>query len=123
MIFLGKKGGAQPEPSLSWLQRVKIAVSAAKGLEFLHEKFHPPIIHSNIKSSKILLFDNDVVKIGDIGIAITLKRIDEYYETVWLFPKYDYEAPEYVMDHTFRFMPMLINDMPAFLLLMCCFLL
>jgi pto-interacting protein 1 len=72
MIFLGKKGGAQPEPSLSWLQRVKIAVSAAKGLEFLHEKFHPPIVHSNIKSSKILLFDNDVVKIGDIGIAITL---------------------------------------------------
>jgi pto-interacting protein 1 len=126
MIFLGKKGGAQSEPSLSWLQRVKIAVSAAKGLEFLHEKFHPPIIHSNIKSSNILLFDNDVAKIGDIGVSTQLapNRIYEYYyETIWPFLKHDWEAPEYVMDHTFRIthMPRLINDMPAFLLLMCCF--
>jgi len=120
-MILGKKGvkGAQPGPPLSWLQRVKIAVSAAKGLEFLHDKAEPPIIHSSIKSSNILLFDNDVAKIGDIGVSIHVARnwFDEYYETVQvsLDPNSAWDAPEYVTEyfHTFRFtlMPRLINDM------------
>ena len=116
-MILGKKGvkGAQPGPPLSWLQRVKIAVSAAKGLEFLHDKAEPPIIHSRIKSSNILLFDNDVAKIGDIGVSIH-EAFDEY-EAFWVSrdPKSAWEAPEYVTEyfHTFRFtlMPRLINDM------------
>ena len=43
-MILGKKGikGVQPGPPLSWLQRVKIAVSAAKSLEFLHKKVDAP---------------------------------------------------------------------------------
>jgi serine/threonine protein kinase len=127
-MILGKKGveGAQPGPPLSWLQRVKIAVSAAKGLEFLHEKVDPPIIHGNIKSSNILLFDNDVAKIGDSGVSVAPWSHDYYgYTTVWHKSDSCWEAPEYEMDHTFRItlMPRLINDMPAFLLLMCCFLL
>ena len=123
-MILGKKGikGVQPGPPLSWLQRVKIAVSAAKGLEFLHEKVYPHIIHGNIKSSKILLFDNDVAKIGDIGVSIH-EAFDEY-EAFWVSrdPKSAWEAPEYVTEyfHTFRFtlMPRLINDMPAFCVLL-----
>ncbi|KAL6865348.1 hypothetical protein ACP4OV_016499 [Aristida adscensionis] len=65
-ILHGKKDvkGAQPGPPLPWLQRVKIALSAAKGLEFLHDKAEPPVIHTNITSSNILLFDDDVAKIG-----------------------------------------------------------
>ncbi|XP_042380776.1 pto-interacting protein 1-like isoform X1 [Zingiber officinale] len=53
-ILHGRKGikGAQPGPVLSWLQRVKIAVGAAKGLEYLHEKAQPHIIHRDIKSRK-----------------------------------------------------------------------
>ncbi|CAD6273045.1 unnamed protein product [Miscanthus lutarioriparius] len=84
IFFMGIKG-VQPGPPLSWLQRVKIAVSAAKGLEFVHEKVDPPIIHSNIKSSKILLFDNDVAKIGDIGVSIhhAPNRAGYLVETVW----------------------------------------
>ncbi|KAL6607885.1 hypothetical protein ACP70R_040948 [Stipagrostis hirtigluma subsp. patula] len=82
-ILHGKKGvkGAQTGPPLSWLQRVKIAIGAAKGLEFLHDKADPLIIHTNIKSSNILLFDDDVAKIGDIGISVKLVqprlRVDE----------------------------------------------
>ncbi|KAL9407527.1 hypothetical protein AB3S75_046135 [Citrus x aurantiifolia] len=46
-ILHGKKGikGAKPGPVLSWAQRVKIAVGAARGLEYLHEKAEPRIIH------------------------------------------------------------------------------
>ncbi|XP_066365007.1 uncharacterized protein [Miscanthus floridulus] len=127
-ILHGKKGvkGAQPGPLLSWLQRVKIAISAAKGLEFLRDKADPPIIHNNIKSSNILLFDNDVAKVGDIGASTheAPNRFDKYYETVWDSRKYasGWEAPEYVMEsfYTFRItlMPRLINDMPAFCVLL-----
>jgi pto-interacting protein 1 len=122
-MILGKKGvkGAQPVPPLSWLQRMKIAISAAKGLEFLHRKVDPPIIHNNIKSSNILLFDNDVAKIGDIGVSIDPERFGNYYEDVWPFCMSGLEAPEYVTDHTFRItlMPRLINDMAAFLCYLC----
>uniref|UniRef100_A0A804PFP8 Protein kinase domain-containing protein n=1 Tax=Zea mays TaxID=4577 RepID=A0A804PFP8_MAIZE len=36
--------GAQPGPALDWMQRVKIVVDAAKGLEYLHEKVQPSIV-------------------------------------------------------------------------------
>lgn len=67
----GNKGvrGAQPGPVLSWGQRVKIALSAANWLEFLHQKARPCVIHGAIKSSNVLLFDDDVAKIGDIGVS------------------------------------------------------
>uniref|UniRef100_A0A0E0JHP1 Protein kinase domain-containing protein n=1 Tax=Oryza punctata TaxID=4537 RepID=A0A0E0JHP1_ORYPU len=66
-ILHGKKGitGTQPGTPLSWPQRVKIALSAAKGLEFLHEK---AVIHTNIHSRNILLFGNDVAKIGHYSV-------------------------------------------------------
>uniref|UniRef100_A0A0D9V171 Protein kinase domain-containing protein n=1 Tax=Leersia perrieri TaxID=77586 RepID=A0A0D9V171_9ORYZ len=92
-ILHGKKGitRAQPGPPLSWMQRVKIALSAAKGLEFLHDKAVPPVIHTNIKSSNILLFDNDVAKIGDLGVS---RPID--VDSDERFPRtfFSYEAPE-----------------------------
>ncbi|KAK9989211.1 hypothetical protein SO802_029450 [Lithocarpus litseifolius] len=70
-ILHGRKGvkGAQPGPVLSWAQRVKIAVGAAKGLEYLHEKAQPHIVHRDIKSSNILLFDADVAKIADFDLS------------------------------------------------------
>jgi pto-interacting protein 1 len=49
---------------------VKIAVGAAKGLEYLHEKAQPHIIHRDIKSSTALLFDDDdVSKIADFDLS------------------------------------------------------
>ena len=70
-VNTGRKGvkGAQPGPVLSWAQRVKIAVGAAKGLEYLHEKAQPHIIHRDIKSSNILLFDDDVSKMADFDLS------------------------------------------------------
>ncbi|URD86637.1 STYKc [Musa troglodytarum] len=63
-VLHGRKGvqGAQPGPVLDWTQRVRIAVDAAKGLEFLHEKetlvfmaecsyaFHFPYIVAYLRS-------------------------------------------------------------------------
>ncbi|KAA3475145.1 pto-interacting protein 1 [Gossypium australe] len=56
--------GAQPCPALTWAQREKITVVAAKGLEYLHEKADPRIIHCDGKSCNVLVFD-DVANIAD----------------------------------------------------------
>ncbi|KAM7488669.1 hypothetical protein LguiB_026153 [Lonicera macranthoides] len=54
---------------LSWSQRVKIAVGAAKGLQYFHEKPQPNIIHGGIKSSNVLLFNDGIAKIADIKFS------------------------------------------------------
>ncbi|XP_071684665.1 putative wall-associated receptor kinase-like 16 isoform X1 [Lolium perenne] len=98
-ILHGKKNviGAKPGPVLSWAQRAKIALSAAIGLEFLHEKARPCIVHTCIKSSNILLFDNDLAKIGGVGIH---RQPPEYVDNILLDrmgppPESGYDAPDY----------------------------
>ncbi|URE37137.1 serine threonine protein kinase [Musa troglodytarum] len=70
MDFAGRKGvqGAQPGPPLDWMQRVRIAVDAARGLEYLHEKVQPSIIHRDIRSSNVLLFEDFKAKIADFNL-------------------------------------------------------
>jgi len=48
-ILHGKSGvmGAQPGAVLLWEQRVKIALSSAEGLEFLHEKLIIPLVYGD----------------------------------------------------------------------------
>ncbi|CAH8354681.1 unnamed protein product [Eruca vesicaria subsp. sativa] len=59
-ILHGRKGvrGAQPGHVMSWNQRIKIAVGAARGLEYLHEKANPHVVHRDIKSSNVLPWIN-----------------------------------------------------------------
>ncbi|MCD7452467.1 hypothetical protein HAX54_017006 [Datura stramonium] len=42
----------------SWKMRIKIALDAARGIEYLHNYAVPPIIHRDIKSSNILIDAN-----------------------------------------------------------------
>uniref|UniRef100_K3XSC1 Protein kinase domain-containing protein n=1 Tax=Setaria italica TaxID=4555 RepID=K3XSC1_SETIT len=64
-----RRMGEKTGPSILLRSPVKIALSAAQGIEFLHHKTESCIIHSDIKSSNILLFDNDVAKIGDLRVS------------------------------------------------------
>jgi len=98
-ILHGRKGvkGAQPGPVLSWTQRVKIAVGAARGLEFLHEKASPPIFHRDIKSSNILLFDDDVAKIGDFDLSNQAPDMAARLHSTRVLGTFGYHAPEYAM--------------------------
>jgi len=113
-ILHGKKNviGAEPGPVLSWAQRVEIALSAAAGLEFLHEKAQPCIVHSCIKSSNILLFDNDVAKIGGVGVSKlpskcisnnVLDRLDGiFWDGFYYSAPSGYDAPEYATKYHSR---------------------
>jgi serine/threonine protein kinase len=80
-MITGKRNviGAEPGMVLSWAERVNIALSAATGLEFLHKKARPCIVHGHIKSSNILLFGSDVAKIGGIGVSHAPSYIDNTF--------------------------------------------
>lgn len=54
---------------MNWQKRFDIAVNIAKGLDYLHNSCHPPIIHGDIKPSNILLDCDFVAKIADFGLA------------------------------------------------------
>lgn len=92
----GRKGvkGAQPGPVLSWQQRVKIAVGAAKGLEYLHEKADPHIIHRDIKSSNVLIFDDDVAKIADFDLSNQAPDMAARLHSTRVLGTFGYHAPE-----------------------------
>eukprot|EP00262_Sarcandra_glabra_P020381 TRINITY_DN8087_c0_g2_i1.p1 TRINITY_DN8087_c0_g2~~TRINITY_DN8087_c0_g2_i1.p1 ORF type:complete len:370 (-),score=74.59 TRINITY_DN8087_c0_g2_i1:318-1427(-) len=98
-ILHGRKGvqGAQPGPALEWIQRVKIAVDAAKGLEFLHEKVQPSIIHRDIRSSNVLLFEDFKAKIADFNLSNQAPDMAARLHSTRVLGTFGYHAPEYAM--------------------------
>ncbi|XP_055817212.1 putative serine/threonine-protein kinase-like protein CCR3 [Solanum dulcamara] len=54
----------------SWEMRIKIALDAARGIEYLHNYAVPPIIHRDIKSSNILIDANWIARVSDFGLSL-----------------------------------------------------
>ncbi|KFK35821.1 hypothetical protein AALP_AA4G041600 [Arabis alpina] len=101
-LLSGKRGSSV----LRWGTRLKIAIEAAQGLEYLHKGCRPPIVHRDVKTANILLDENFQAKLADFGlsrsftnegeshvstvVAGTLGYLDpEYYRTNWLTEKSD----------------------------------
>ncbi|KAI5408697.1 hypothetical protein KIW84_054509, partial [Lathyrus oleraceus] len=54
----------------SWKMRIKVALDAARGIEYIHNYAVPLIIHRDIKSSNILLDSKWNARVSDFGLSL-----------------------------------------------------
>ncbi|CAN4105066.1 unnamed protein product [Withania somnifera] len=91
------KGSNNFCPKLDWKTRLRIALEAAKGLEYLHEHVNPPVIHRDLKSSNILLDKNLHAKVSDFGLAKLGSDKAGGHVSTRVLGTQGYVAPEYAL--------------------------
>nr|XP_017256447.1 PREDICTED: receptor-like protein kinase ANXUR2 [Daucus carota subsp. sativus] len=72
-LYKRVRNGDHSLPSLTWVQRLKICIGAAHGLNYLHTgtSTKTRVIHRDVKTSNILLDENLAAKISDFGLSKT----------------------------------------------------
>ncbi|KAF7824796.1 proline-rich receptor-like protein kinase PERK8 [Senna tora] len=78
---------------LSWQNRIKIAVGAAKGLLYLH---HNNIIHRDITPNNILVTHDYETLLGDFGLATRVGEEESSYSGEICVGNEGYLAPEFL---------------------------
>ncbi|KAF8028162.1 hypothetical protein BT93_E0926 [Corymbia citriodora subsp. variegata] len=78
--------------TLTWEKRMRIALGAAKGLQYLHEK---NIVHRDMRPNNILVTHDFESLLGDFGLAKTQHEDLEYSSETRLVGTLGYLAPEY----------------------------
>ncbi|CAL1358623.1 unnamed protein product [Linum trigynum] len=63
----------EPPKSLSFRQRMNVAINVASALDYLHHQCEMPIVHCDLKPSNILLDEDKVGHVGDFGLARFLR--------------------------------------------------
>lgn len=86
------KEGSQGSVSLTFTQRLDIAIGIAEALRYLHSFTKPTIIHRDVKSETILLDDKFKVKLGGLGL---LKHLPGEAMRLRMAKKKAYLDPEF----------------------------
>lgn len=86
-------------PLASWPARLKVALDAARGIEYLHEYAVPSIIHRDIKPSNILLDKDWTAKVSDFGLSLMGPQNGESHLSLWAAGTFGYVDPEYYRLH------------------------
>lgn len=82
-------------PLMSWPARIKVALDAARGVEYLHRYAVPPVIHRDIKSSNILLDSTWTAKVSDFGLSLMGPEDDMSHLSLHAAGTVGYIDPEY----------------------------
>ncbi|WVY89648.1 hypothetical protein V8G54_035162 [Vigna mungo] len=79
----------------SWRMRIKIALDASRGIEYLHNYAVPSIIHRDIKSSNILIDATWTARVSDFGLSLMSPESDLDYRPTKAAGTVGYIDPEY----------------------------
>ncbi|CAO2825680.1 unnamed protein product [Amaranthus hypochondriacus] len=79
----------------SWKIRIKIALDASRGIEYLHNYAVPPIIHRDIKSSNILLDSDWTARVSDFGLSLLSPESAQDFRPTKAAGTVGYIDPEY----------------------------
>ncbi|XP_052167364.1 probable LRR receptor-like protein kinase At1g51890 [Oryza glaberrima] len=80
---------------LNWKTRVRVALEAAQGLDYLHKGCNLPIIHGDVKTNNILLAQNFKAKIADFGLSKTYHSDSQTHISAAAAGSMGYIDPEY----------------------------
>lgn len=97
LIFPGGDGGGSGEFSSgpSWEIRVNIIYGVAEALDYLHNGCEKTVLHRDVKSSNIMLDSKFEAKLGDFGLARTIRRTEQtHHSTREIAGTRGYMAPE-----------------------------
>ncbi|KAI4963095.1 hypothetical protein ZWY2020_019715 [Hordeum vulgare] len=83
--------------ALAWQTRMKIAVGAAKGIEYLHEVANPPVIYRDLKASTSSWTRTSTPSSPTSGLAKLGPVGDQSHVSTRVMGTYGYCAPEYAM--------------------------
>lgn len=88
----------RPKRSLSFSQRLNIAIDVSMALDYLHHHCERPIVHCDLKPSNVLLNDDMVGHVGDFGLVRFLPRTSgNQSSSVGVKGTIGYAPPEYGM--------------------------
>ncbi|KAG6435909.1 hypothetical protein SASPL_100790 [Salvia splendens] len=83
--------------SFGWNERYKVAIGVAEALDYLHSREEQPVIHRDVKSSNILLFEDFEPQLSDFGLAKWASPNSTHITCTDVAGTFGYLAPEYFM--------------------------
>lgn len=102
-IFTDEKSSEScQETTLGWETRQSVVIGAAQALDYLHNGCEDTILHRDIKSSNIMLDSDFSAKLGDFGLARTMKLSNQtHHSTKEIAGTPGYMAPESILTGRF----------------------